>query len=59
MHRAPDARVWLAWQALAALLIATVFAAAVAQARSVAPGVTTAQQVLADSVRSAEGTTDD
>lgn len=32
---------WL-WQALAALLIATVFAAAVAQARSVAPGVRTA-----------------
>ena len=44
---------WL-WQALAALLIATVFAAAVAQARSVAPGVRTAQQLLARSVRSAE-----
>jgi uncharacterized protein YlxW (UPF0749 family) len=44
---------WL-WQALAALLIATVFAAAVAQARSVAPGVRTAQQLLARSVRSTE-----
>src|SRR6201988_2651073 len=45
---------WL-WQALAALLIATVFAAAVAQARSVAPGVRTAQQLLVQSVRSTEG----
>ncbi|HKI40698.1 MAG TPA: hypothetical protein VKA66_09975, partial [Mycobacterium sp.] len=44
---------WL-WQALAALLIATVFAAAVAQARSVAPGVRTAQQLLARSVRATE-----
>jgi len=44
---------WL-WQALAALLIATVFAAAVAQARSVAPGVRTAQQLLVQSVRSTE-----
>jgi uncharacterized protein YlxW (UPF0749 family) len=44
---------WL-WQALAALLIATVFAAAVAQARSVAPGVRTAQQLLVRSVRSKE-----
>jgi uncharacterized protein YlxW (UPF0749 family) len=47
------------WQALAALLIAAVFAAAVAQARSTAPGVSAAQHVLAGSVRSAEGTTDD
>lgn len=47
------------WQGLAALLVAAVFAAAVAQARSVAPGVTAAQQVLAGSVRSAEGTTDE
>jgi uncharacterized protein YlxW (UPF0749 family) len=39
------------WEALAALLVATVFAAAVAQARLVAPGVTAAQQVLARSVR--------
>lgn len=44
---------WL-WQALAALLIATVFAAAVAQARSVAPGVRTAQQLLLGNVRSVE-----
>lgn len=42
------------WQALAALLIATVFAAAVAQARSVAPGVRTAQQLLLQSVRESE-----
>lgn len=46
---------WL-WQALAALLIATVFAAAVAQARSVAPGVRSAQQLLLGNVRSTEGT---
>jgi uncharacterized protein YlxW (UPF0749 family) len=39
-----------AWQAVAALLIAAVFAAAVAQARSTAPGVTAAQQALAASV---------
>ncbi len=44
---------WL-WQALAALLIAAVFAAAVAQARSVAPGVRTAQQLLVRSVQSSE-----
>ncbi|OBI12675.1 DUF881 domain-containing protein [Mycobacterium sp. E2497] len=44
---------WL-WQALAALLIATVFAAAVVQARSVAPGVRSAQQLLLGNVRSAE-----
>ena len=37
------------WQAVAALLIAAVFAA-VAQARSTAPGVTAAQQALAASV---------
>lgn len=46
---------WL-WQALAAMLVATVFAAAVAQARSVEPGVRTAQQLLARSVRSTEAT---
>lgn len=45
---------WL-WQALAALLIATVFAAAVAQARSVAPGVRSAQQLLLGNVRATEG----
>ncbi|MGB8386410.1 DUF881 domain-containing protein [Mycobacterium sp.] len=44
---------WL-WQALAALLIATVFAAAVAQARSVATGMHTAQQLLLGNVRSTE-----
>jgi uncharacterized protein YlxW (UPF0749 family) len=47
------------WQALAALLVATVFAAAVAQARLVAPGVSAAQRVLAGSVRSEEKTTSD
>lgn len=45
------------WQALAALLVATVFAAAVAQARLVAPGVSAAQRVLAGSVRSEEALT--
>ncbi|BCP15794.1 MULTISPECIES: DUF881 domain-containing protein [Mycobacterium] len=45
---------WL-WQSLAALLIATVFAAAVAQARSVAPGVRDAQQLLLGNVRAMEG----
>jgi uncharacterized protein YlxW (UPF0749 family) len=49
---------WI-WQALAALLVATVFAAAVAQARLVAPGVSAAQRVLAGSVRSEETTTSD
>jgi uncharacterized protein YlxW (UPF0749 family) len=52
-HERKRALGWL-WQALAALLIATVFAAAVAQARSVAPGVRTAQQLLLQSVRSSE-----
>lgn len=47
------------WQALAALLIAAVFAVAVAQARSTAPGVSEAQHVLAGSVRSAEAGTDE
>jgi uncharacterized protein YlxW (UPF0749 family) len=42
------------WQALAATLVATVFAAAVAQARSVEPGIRSAQQLLAASVRSTE-----
>ena len=54
----PARRKWL-WQAVGALLIATVFAGAVSQARSLEPGVTTAQRVLADSVKSAEHTTDD
>lgn len=43
-----------AWEALAALLVATVFAVAFSQARSLAPGVRDAQQVLAANVRSAE-----
>src|SRR5271156_4393662 len=47
---------WI-WQALAATLVAAVFAAAVAQARSVEPGVRTAQQLLVRSVRSTESTT--
>ncbi|CAN5544005.1 DUF881 domain-containing protein [soil metagenome] len=57
----PETRRWIGWlwQAVAALLIAAVFAAAVAQARSVAPGVSAAQHVLAGSVRTSEGTTDD
>src|ERR1700744_5835547 len=45
------------WQALAALLVASVFAAAVAQARLVAPGVSAAQRVLAAGVRSEEAAT--
>ena len=49
---------WL-WQAAAALLVAGVFAVAAAQARSVAPGVSEAQQVLAGSVLSAEASTDE
>jgi uncharacterized protein YlxW (UPF0749 family) len=47
------------WQICGALLIATVFAAAVAQARATAPGVRETQQVLAGSVRSAEASTND
>ncbi len=46
-----------AWQALSALLVAAVFAAAVAQARSVAPGMTAAQHVLATSARTTEAST--
>jgi uncharacterized protein YlxW (UPF0749 family) len=49
-------RGWV-WQALAALLVATVFAAAVAQARLVAPGVSAAQRVLTAGVRSEEAAT--
>jgi len=49
---------WL-WQGAAALLVAGVFAVAAAQARSTAPGVSEAQNVLAGSVRSAEVTTDE
>lgn len=47
------------WQALAALLIAVVFAAAMAQARSTAPGVSATQRGLANSVKAAATTTDD
>jgi uncharacterized protein YlxW (UPF0749 family) len=48
-----------AWQIAGALVIAAVFAAAVAQARSTAPGVRETQQVLSGSVRSAEDATDE
>lgn len=51
----PAAR-WL-WQVLGAVLVAVVFAAALAQARSVAPGVNAAQRVLADNVRAARADT--
>ena len=46
------------WQTAAALLIALVFAAAVAQARSMAPGVKETQHVLVSSVRASEAATD-
>jgi len=42
------------WQALAATLVAAVFAAGLAQARSVAPGVREAQELLLTSVRARE-----
>jgi uncharacterized protein YlxW (UPF0749 family) len=48
-----------AWQVCGAMLIALVFAAAVAQARTTAPGVRETQQVLAASVRSAEAATNE
>jgi uncharacterized protein YlxW (UPF0749 family) len=48
-----------AWQLSGALLVAAVFAAAVAQARSTAPGVRESQQVLSGSVRAAEAATND
>jgi len=47
------------WQICGALVIAVVFAAAVAQARSTAPGVRETQHVLAGSVKSAQATTND
>lgn len=47
-----------AWQIVGALLVAVVFAAAVAQARATAPGVRESQQVLAGSVRSADAAVD-
>ncbi len=48
-----------AWQISGGLVIAAVFALALAQARSTAPGVRETQQVLAGSVKSAEATTND
>jgi uncharacterized protein YlxW (UPF0749 family) len=54
-RRRPSA--W-AWQALASLLIAVVFAAGVAQARSTAPSVKVTQHVLANSVRAAQSEAD-
>lgn len=53
----PRWREWT-WQAAAALLIAAVFAAAVAQARSVAPGVAETQHVLAARVAALQTSTD-
>jgi uncharacterized protein YlxW (UPF0749 family) len=47
------------WQLAGAFLVALVFVAAVAQARSTAPGVRETQQVLSGSVRSAESTVAD
>jgi uncharacterized protein YlxW (UPF0749 family) len=55
-RRRPRWAAW-AWQAAAALLIAVVFAAAVAQARSTAPGVKETRQVLVNGVRSAQSDT--
>ncbi len=56
----PRRRMWeWTWQVLAALVVAAVFAAAVAQAQSVAPAAQQAQQVLSGSVRSAAATADD
>jgi len=46
------------WQVLAAVVVASVFALAWAQARDTAPGVRESQQVLAGSVRSAQAATD-
>ncbi|MGX9792053.1 DUF881 domain-containing protein [Mycobacterium sp. MMS18-G62] len=48
-----------AWQLAGAFVIAVVIAAAVAQARSTAPGVQESQHVLAGSVRSLEARTGD
>jgi uncharacterized protein YlxW (UPF0749 family) len=52
------ARNW-GWQILAGLLVTAVFAAAAAQAQSVAPATQETRNVLADGVRSAEQTTND
>ncbi len=48
-----------AWQAVAALLVAAVFAAAMAQARSTAPGVSETQRALAASVQATSAATDE
>ncbi|MCV7317559.1 DUF881 domain-containing protein [Mycolicibacillus parakoreensis] len=47
------------WQLLGALLITVVFAGAVAQARSVAPGMNAAQRTLAANVRAAKHSADE
>lgn len=47
------------WQVLAAVVVATVFVLAWAQARDTAPGVRESQQVLAGTVRSAQAATDE
>lgn len=44
----------LAWRAVAALLLAAVFTAAIAQTRLMQPGMNEAQRLLADNVRSRE-----
>ena len=49
----------LAWQVLAGLLVTTVFAAAAAQAQSVAPAARDSRHVLADGVRTAQRDTND
>ncbi|WP_099020759.1 DUF881 domain-containing protein [Mycolicibacterium palauense] len=49
---------WL-WQLVGALLIAAVFAAAVAQARSTAPGLSEVQRGLVTGVQTAEGSNDE
>ncbi|KKW64435.1 DUF881 domain-containing protein [Mycolicibacterium elephantis] len=57
-RRRPRWQNW-AWQLCGVLLIAVVFATAVAQARSTATGVRETQHALAGSVRSAEAATTD
>jgi uncharacterized protein YlxW (UPF0749 family) len=47
------------WRLVAGVVVAVVFACAVAQARSVAPATRETQQVLVDGVRSAEAGADD
>ncbi|OBI78957.1 DUF881 domain-containing protein [Mycobacterium sp. E740] len=52
-RKRPRWQAWT-WQFAGALLLVAVFAMAVAQARATAPGVRETQQVLAESVRTAE-----